>query len=137
MGLTFAYTREPLLNPRKGSHMHSLGVCKLHTNDTCILLFDLFMEHIRHNTSDVSAVSQAKPASHSALLPRLFNENSSPLSETQPGTASRKRTIPTATCLRNVVLTFADIGMSHGQRSGSPTAVNLSFLDRSRYFYFT
>jgi hypothetical protein len=26
--------------------------------------------------------------------------------------------------------TFADRGVSHGQRSGSPTVVNLSFLDR-------
>jgi hypothetical protein len=28
------------------------------------------------------------------------------------------------------------IGMSRGQRGGSPTVVNLSFLDRSRYFFF-
>jgi hypothetical protein len=26
--------------------------------------------------------------------------------------------------------------MSRGQRSGAPTVVNLSFLDRSRYFLF-
>jgi hypothetical protein len=32
--------------------------------------------------------------------------------------------------------TFADIGVSRGQRGGSPTVVNLSFLDRSRYFSF-
>jgi hypothetical protein len=42
----------------------------------------------------------------------------------------------TATCWRNLVPTFADRGMSRGQRGGSPTAVNLSFLDRSRYFSF-
>jgi hypothetical protein len=42
----------------------------------------------------------------------------------------------TATCRRNLVLTFADRGVSRGQRGGSPTAVNLSFLDRSRYFFF-
>jgi hypothetical protein len=42
----------------------------------------------------------------------------------------------TATCQRNLVLTFADRGASRGQRDGSPTAVNLSFLDRSRYFSF-
>jgi hypothetical protein len=41
----------------------------------------------------------------------------------------------TATCRRNVVPTFADRGVSHGQRSGSPT-VNLSFPDQSRYFSF-
>jgi hypothetical protein len=30
----------------------------------------------------------------------------------------------------------AERGVSRGQRSGSRTAVNLSFLDRSRYFFF-
>jgi hypothetical protein len=50
----------------------------------------------------------------------------------------RKRTIlnwATATCRRNLVPTFVDGGVSRGQRGGSPTVVNLSFLDRSRYFY--
>jgi hypothetical protein len=42
----------------------------------------------------------------------------------------------TATCQRNLVPTFADRGMSRGQRGGSSTVVNLSFLDRSRYFSF-
>jgi hypothetical protein len=42
----------------------------------------------------------------------------------------------TATCRRNLVPTFADRGVSRGQPGGSPTAVNLSFLDRSRYFSF-
>jgi hypothetical protein len=44
----------------------------------------------------------------------------------------------TATCRQNLVPTFADRGMSRGQRGGSPTAVNLSFLDRtfrSKHFY--
>jgi hypothetical protein len=41
-----------------------------------------------------------------------------------------------ATCRRNLVPTFVDRGMSLGQRSRSPTVVNLSFLDRSRYFFF-
>jgi hypothetical protein len=36
----------------------------------------------------------------------------------------------------NLVPTFADRGVSRGQRGGSPTVVNLSFLDRSRYFSF-
>jgi hypothetical protein len=35
-----------------------------------------------------------------------------------------------ATCRRNLVPTFADRGGSRGQRGGSPTVVNLSFLDR-------
>jgi hypothetical protein len=42
----------------------------------------------------------------------------------------------TATCRRNLVQTFVDRGVSRGQRGGSLTAVNLSFLDRSRYFSF-
>jgi hypothetical protein len=43
----------------------------------------------------------------------------------------------TAICRRNLVSTFVDKGVSRGQRGGSPTVVNLSFLDRSRYFSFT
>jgi hypothetical protein len=42
----------------------------------------------------------------------------------------------TATCRRNLVHIFVDRGVSRGQRGGSPTVVNLSFLDRSRYFFF-
>jgi hypothetical protein len=37
----------------------------------------------------------------------------------------------TVTCLQNLMPTFVDRGVSRGQRGGSPTAVNLSFLDRS------
>jgi hypothetical protein len=42
----------------------------------------------------------------------------------------------TATCWRNLVPTFADRGVSRGQRGRPPTVVNLSFLDRIRYFSF-
>jgi hypothetical protein len=42
----------------------------------------------------------------------------------------------TATYWRNLVPTFVDRGVSRGQRGGSSTVVNLSFLDRSRYFSF-
>jgi hypothetical protein len=42
----------------------------------------------------------------------------------------------TSTCLRNLVPTFVDRGVSRGLRGGSPTVVNLSFLDRSRYCFF-
>jgi hypothetical protein len=42
----------------------------------------------------------------------------------------------TATCSRNLVPTFADRGVSRGRRGGSTTVVNLSFLNRSRYFSF-
>jgi hypothetical protein len=45
-----------------------------------------------------------------------------------------KRTIPTERP-RNLVPTFADRGVSRGQRGGPPTVVNLSFLDRSSYLW--
>jgi hypothetical protein len=32
--------------------------------------------------------------------------------------------------------TFVGRGVLRGQRGGSPTVVNLSFVDRSRYFSF-
>ena len=35
-----------------------------------------------------------------------------------------------------LVPTFADRGVSRGQRNGSPRSFNLCFLDRSRYFLF-
>jgi hypothetical protein len=37
---------------------------------------------------------------------------------------------------RILVPTSVDRGVLRGQRSRTPTAVNLSFLDRSRYFFF-
>jgi hypothetical protein len=42
----------------------------------------------------------------------------------------------TATCRRNLVPTFADREVSRGQRGGSSTVVNFSFIDRSLYFFF-
>jgi hypothetical protein len=42
----------------------------------------------------------------------------------------------TYTFRRNLVPTFVDIGVSRGQRGGSPTTVNLIFLYLSRYFSF-
>jgi hypothetical protein len=42
----------------------------------------------------------------------------------------------TATYWRNLLTTFADRRLWRGQRGGSHTVVNLSFLDRSRYFSF-
>jgi hypothetical protein len=41
-----------------------------------------------------------------------------------------------ATCRPIIVTTFVDRGVSRGQRGGTPTVVNFSFLDRSRYFSF-
>jgi hypothetical protein len=35
-----------------------------------------------------------------------------------------------------LVPTLSGRGLSRGKRNGSPTAVNLSFLDRGRYFFF-
>jgi hypothetical protein len=42
----------------------------------------------------------------------------------------------TATNRRNLMPTFADRREWRGQRDGFPTVVNLSFLNRSRYFSF-
>jgi hypothetical protein len=41
-----------------------------------------------------------------------------------------------ATGLRILVPAFVDSVMSSGQSGGTPTAVNLGFLNRSRYFFF-
>jgi hypothetical protein len=41
-----------------------------------------------------------------------------------------------ATGRRILVATFADRGVSRGQRGGTLTAVNASFLDRKHYFSF-
>jgi hypothetical protein len=42
----------------------------------------------------------------------------------------------TATCRRNLVPTFVGRGVSRGQRGGSPTAANLSFLDRNENYTY-
>jgi hypothetical protein len=39
-------------------------------------------------------------------------------------------------CRRNLVPNFVNSGVLRSQVGGSPTAVNLSFLDRSRYISF-
>jgi hypothetical protein len=43
----------------------------------------------------------------------------------------------TATCRRNLVPTIVDRWVSRGQRGGSPTVVNLGFLDRSNSYHCT
>jgi hypothetical protein len=50
-----------------------------------------------------------------------------------------KQTVPTATATGRGILvpTFVDGEVSRGQRSGTPTTINLSFLDRSHYFFFS
>jgi hypothetical protein len=50
------------------------------------------------------------------------------------GISSQRTSV--AICRRNVVPTFADRGLSRVQLGGSPTVVNLSSLNRSRYFSF-
>jgi hypothetical protein len=40
----------------------------------------------------------------------------------------------TVICRRSLVPTFVDRGVSRGQRGGTRTVVNLSFLDGSLYF---
>jgi hypothetical protein len=42
----------------------------------------------------------------------------------------------TVTGQQILVPTFADRVASHGQHDGTPTAVNLRFLDWNRYFFF-
>jgi hypothetical protein len=42
----------------------------------------------------------------------------------------------TATGRRILVSYFVDRGVSRVQHGGTPTAINLAFLDRSRYFSF-
>jgi hypothetical protein len=41
----------------------------------------------------------------------------------------------TATCWRNLVPTFADGGVSRGQRGASTAVFNLSFLDQTQIIY--
>jgi hypothetical protein len=66
-----------------------------------------------------------KPAQHNHVV--YINKNSVALSP-QADYGDRATTV----CRRNLVPIFADRGVSRGQRGGSPTVVNLSFLDRSR-----
>jgi hypothetical protein len=54
---------------------------------------------------------------------RKTNKNSSVALSSQANYADWA----TATCRRNLVPTFADRGVSRGQRGGFPTAVNLIF----------
>jgi hypothetical protein len=80
----------------------------------------------------------SQPSSVS-VLPTLANGHhericlDSKKNKQTPWSLVRERTIPTERPpLVNEILvsTFVDRGVSRGQRGGSPTVVNLSFLDR-------
>jgi hypothetical protein len=61
------------------------------------------------------------------------------VSTSSPWPLIRKRTMPTERPTIGdeiLVPSFVDRGVSRVQRGGSLTVVNLSFLDRSRYFSF-
>jgi hypothetical protein len=59
------------------------------------------------------------------------------LNKQTPWLLVRRRIIPTKRRPLDdeiLVATFVDRRVSRGQRGGSPTVVNLNFLERSRYF---
>jgi hypothetical protein len=85
----------------------------------CILRKKLYQSRNPHDKNLLNRISQQLSSFSVALSPQVNYTN-----------------LSTATCRRNVVPTFVDRGVSRGQRGGSPTVVNLSFLDRSRYFSF-
>jgi hypothetical protein len=53
-----------------------------------------------------------------------------------PLSASKLHRLSDRHLLAKFSATFGDRVVSRGQRGGSPTVVNLSFLDRCRYFTF-
>jgi hypothetical protein len=70
-------------------------------------------------------------------VPPTYSFNFNDLDSTQVQTNSVALSPPanytgwaTATCRRNIAPTFVDRGVPRGQRGGSPTVVNLSFLGR-------
>jgi hypothetical protein len=65
------------------------------------------------------------------------HEHSSVSNDKQQQCPSPVQPLQTATCRPSLLPTFfADRGESRGQSCGPRTVVNLSFLDRSRYFSF-
>jgi hypothetical protein len=76
------------------------------------------------------------PNTHLQVVPRSRKLKS--IRNKTPWALVRERTIPTdrpPLVEEILVPTFVDRGMLRGQRGGSSTVVNLSFLDQSRYFY--
>jgi hypothetical protein len=72
-----------------------------------------------------------RPMSHTLGL--YFHPNSNSEAFSQQRNILTERPPPVGEFL---VPTFVDRGVWRGQRGGSPTVVNLSFIDRSRYFFF-
>jgi hypothetical protein len=73
------------------------------------------------------------------LMQTLYSNNLQKHAKKTPWPLVRKRTILTERpplVDEILVPTFVDRGVLRGQRGGSPMVVNLSFLDRSRYFSF-
>jgi hypothetical protein len=96
---------------------------KLHGTEFQINIFKPFSKRI--HVSNLSFVKEFEPDISGIIK--------------TPWPLVRKRTIPTKRppfVDEIIVPTFVDRGVSRGQRGGTPTAVNLSFLDRSPYFSF-
>jgi hypothetical protein len=92
---------------------------------------------IRPNTSQYQQIFFGKSTLHCCFV--CFSEKVKQKTKQTPWPLSPLANYSdwaTATCRRNLVPTFVDREVSRGQRGGSPTVVNLSFLDRSRYFSF-
>jgi hypothetical protein len=66
----------------------------------------------------------------------LFTKTNKQRNKLRGLSASELYRLTIANCWQNLLPTFADRGVSRGQRGGSPTVINLSFLDRNCYFYF-
>jgi hypothetical protein len=82
--------------------------------------FTPLLKFIIHRQNRINGQSQA------------LSKSSEPALSPQANYSDRRRPIVDEI----LVPTFVDRGVSRSQRGGSPTVVNLSFLDRSRYFSF-
>jgi hypothetical protein len=97
---------EHYLSIRRSDQLHTLAALSPRDEPIGPIGRDLFLDCSSHKTNSVVLSAQGKYTDRSTDI-----------------------------CRRILVLIFADRGVSRGQRGGTPTAVNLSFLDRSRYFF--
>jgi hypothetical protein len=107
-------------------------------------------EHPNISIMFISAMKVPQSLAQNLFLPNLLLHPSTLCSQSSslwrtkkqkqtPRPLVRKRTISTERpplVDEILVPTLVDRGVSRGQRDRSPTAVNLSFLDRGRYFSF-